>query len=86
MDNTVSVPFNLPNTKVIKSQIDEQGNLIIFVETTESGVDCHRCGSHTFFRTPSENRIPRDHTSYSRCSFDLTFSGSLHRALSKTHN
>ncbi len=46
MDNAVSVPFNLPNTKVIKSQVNEQGHLIIFIETTESGVDCHRCGKH----------------------------------------
>ena len=40
----VTVPLGIPDTCVLKTEINELGELIITVESTKGGVLCHRCG------------------------------------------
>lgn len=40
----VTIPLDLPNVKVIKSEIKGTGDLIITVESTKDTAVCHRCG------------------------------------------
>jgi transposase len=40
----VTVPLNIPDVRVIKTEINEQGELIITVESTKAGTNCRRCG------------------------------------------
>jgi transposase len=40
----VTVPLDIPDIRVLKTEIDGRGDLIITVESTKDGVLCHRCG------------------------------------------
>jgi transposase len=40
----VTIPFDLPEVKVLKSEINRDGDLIITVESTKDTAICHRCG------------------------------------------
>ena len=40
----VTVPLDIPDVRVLKTEINQQGELIITVESTKSGTTCHRCG------------------------------------------
>lgn len=40
----VTVPLDIPDVRVLKTEINAQGDLIITVESTKSGTTCHRCG------------------------------------------
>ena len=40
----VTVPLNIPDVRVNKTEINEQGELIITVESTKAGTNCRRCG------------------------------------------
>lgn len=40
----VSVPLNIPDVKVLKSEINQRGELIITVESTKAGTSCRVCG------------------------------------------
>ena len=41
----VSVPLNIPDVRVIKSEINQRGELIITVESTKPGTSCRQCGN-----------------------------------------
>ena len=41
----VSVPLNIPDVRVIKSEINPGGELIISVESTKPGTSCRVCGN-----------------------------------------
>ena len=40
----VTVPLDIPDVRVLKTEINSQGELIITIESTLSGTTCHRCG------------------------------------------
>jgi transposase len=40
----VTVPLDIPDVRVLKTEINPQGDLIITVESTKPGTTCHRCG------------------------------------------
>jgi transposase len=40
----VTVPLGIPDIRVLKTEINELGELIITVESTKDGVSCHCCG------------------------------------------
>ncbi len=40
----VTVPLDIPDVRVLKTEINQQGELVITVESTKSGTTCHRCG------------------------------------------
>ena len=40
----VTVPLDIPDVRVLKTEINAQGELIITVESTKSGTNCHGCG------------------------------------------
>jgi transposase len=43
----VTVPLGIPDIRVLKTEINEHGELIITVESTKGGVTCRRCGRWT---------------------------------------
>ena len=40
----VTVPLDIPDVRVLKTEINSQGELIITLESTKAGTTCHRCG------------------------------------------
>jgi transposase len=40
----VNVPINIPDVRVLKSEINQRGELIITVESTKDGTNCRNCG------------------------------------------
>lgn len=40
----VTVPLDIPNVRVLKTEINPRGDLIITIESTQVGTTCHRCG------------------------------------------
>ena len=40
----ISIPLEIADVKVLQTEINEQGNLIITIENTKSETRCHRCG------------------------------------------
>ena len=56
MDAMVPVRFKLSGAKVVKTEEDSRGDLIIHAETTEEGVFCHKCGKFISKRHGTENR------------------------------
>jgi len=43
----VTVPLGIPDIRVLKTEINAHGELIITIESTKGGVTCHRCGRWT---------------------------------------
>jgi transposase len=43
----ITVPLDIPDIRVLKTEINENGDLIITVESTKGGASCHRCGHLT---------------------------------------
>ena len=39
--------LRIPDVSVIKTEINEEGKLIIHAKTIEKGTECHKCGKHT---------------------------------------
>ena len=44
MDNSVQIPLDLPDVRVLEVSKTEQGDWLIQVESTLEGTKCHRCG------------------------------------------
>ena len=44
MEDGIKIAIKLSGIKVIKYEEEPRGDLMIYVEATESGVNCHRCG------------------------------------------
>ena len=40
----VTVPLDIPDVRVLKTEINAKGELIITLESTKGGTTCHRCG------------------------------------------
>ena len=40
----VTVPLDIPDVRVLKTEINSRGELIITIESTKAGTRCHRCG------------------------------------------
>jgi transposase len=40
----VTVPLDIPDVRVLKTELNERGELIITIESTKTGVSCRRCG------------------------------------------
>lgn len=40
----VTIPLGIPNVRVLKSEVGERGEIIITIESTESGTTCRTCG------------------------------------------
>jgi len=40
----VTVPLDIPDVRVLKTEINPRGELIISIESTKPGATCHRCG------------------------------------------
>ena len=40
----VTVPLDIPDVRVVKTEINPNGELIITIESTKTGTTCHRCG------------------------------------------
>jgi transposase len=43
----VTVPLDIPDVRVIRTEMNKQGELIITIESTTGGVTCRRCGRWT---------------------------------------
>jgi transposase len=43
----VTVPLDIPDVRVIRTEMNKQGELIITIESTQGGVTCRRCGRWT---------------------------------------
>jgi transposase len=46
----INLEINLPGSKVIKTEKDEKGNILITVETTEDHVSCRICNKKIYKR------------------------------------
>jgi transposase len=45
MDDTqIAIPLGVPDVRVLQTLIDEQGAIIITIESTKGGTRCRRCG------------------------------------------
>ena len=44
MDNSVRIPLDLPDVRVLGVSKTEQGDWLIRIESTLEGTRCHRCG------------------------------------------
>jgi len=44
MDSQISLLLNIPNVKILQTEIAENGDYIITVESTEPGTKCRKCG------------------------------------------
>lgn len=40
----ISIPLDIPDVKVLNAQLNEQGEIIITLESTQEGTKCRRCG------------------------------------------
>jgi hypothetical protein len=40
MDSNISLPLDIPNTKVLETKISENGDFIITIESTQVGTNC----------------------------------------------
>jgi transposase len=40
----VTIPLGIPDVRVLRSEIDQRGSLIITIESTKSGTRCRKCG------------------------------------------
>ena len=47
MDAKISLALDIPNVKVLKTEMDESGDYIIVVESTEQGTKCRQCSQET---------------------------------------
>jgi hypothetical protein len=40
----VTVPLDIPDVRVLSTEINKVGELIITIESTKEGTTCHQCG------------------------------------------
>jgi transposase len=40
----VTIPLGIPNVRVLKSEVEERGEIIITIESTTNGTTCRKCG------------------------------------------
>ncbi|MGC9424190.1 ISL3 family transposase [Vibrio sp.] len=40
----ITIPLGIPDVRVLKTEINKKGELIITIESTKKGTNCHRCG------------------------------------------
>ena len=44
MDNSIHIPLDLPDVRVLEVSKTDQGDWLIRIESTVNGTNCHRCG------------------------------------------
>ncbi len=44
MDNSIHIPLDLPDVRVLEVSQTDQGHWLIRIESTLSGTTCHQCG------------------------------------------
>lgn len=44
MDNSIQIPLDLPDVRVLEVSKTDQGHWLIRIESTGEGTTCHRCG------------------------------------------
>jgi transposase len=44
MKETFEIPLDIPDVRIIKTEMNATGDFIITVESTVEGSECHRCG------------------------------------------
>jgi hypothetical protein len=42
--DNVTVPLGIPDVRVLKTEMNARGEVIVTVESTRQGTKCHRCG------------------------------------------
>ena len=42
--DNVTVPLGIPDVRVLKTEMNARGELIVTVESTKLGTNCRRCG------------------------------------------
>ena len=47
MDNSIQIPLNLPDVRVLEVKKTEEGDWLIHVESTRKGTSCRVCGRKT---------------------------------------
>ena len=40
----VTVPLDIPDVRIVRTEINESGDLILSIESTQQGVPCRKCG------------------------------------------
>jgi transposase len=40
----ITIPLEIPDVRVLKTEINKKGDLIITIESTKKGTSCRRCG------------------------------------------
>ena len=43
-ESQVVIPLGIPDVRVLQTAINEQGTIVITIESTKEGVRCRRCG------------------------------------------
>jgi transposase len=43
----ITIPLGIPDVRVLKTEINKKGELIITIESTKKGTSCHWCGKRT---------------------------------------
>ncbi|MGD8406910.1 MAG: transposase family protein, partial [Anaerolineales bacterium] len=59
----VTVPLGIPNVRVLKTEINKRGEVIITIESTKKGTNCHWCGqwatkSHGYDKWVQKRHLP----------------------------
>ena len=63
MENSISIPLNLPGIRVIGQSMDTTGNIHITVESTQEGCDCPHCRNTIYHSHGYGNEKILRHTS-----------------------
>jgi len=63
MENLIQIPLDLPETKIIEQYTDDEGNIIIEVESTKEGCNCNNCKRHITVKHSVERVKRLRHTS-----------------------
>ena len=63
MENSISIPLNLPDIRVVEQHLDNSGNIIITVKSTQNWCECQHCKRKTYNIYCNSNEKILRHTS-----------------------
>ena len=61
MDNSIQIPLDLPDVRVLEVSKTEEGTWLIRVESTLNGTSCRKCGkklTHFHLLCPADQTAP----------------------------
>ena len=64
----VTVPLDIPDVRVLKTELSKDGELIITIESTKAGTTCRVCG-HRISKSVGEELLERFVTLSTLCNF-----------------